>query len=139
MEDQGFAATVVRHLEPVLGPRGFPSQDPTRNDGSVLFHCDGPEVERVLDRHPAWRTSLRESYGEQPIPCLDLWVQQDDGVRAWSFEIFGSEVAAVAGARALQRLEDLQEASLDAWAAQLASILDAYFVNLEGDGVQPEG
>lgn len=133
MDRPGFAVEVIEYLEPVLAPRGFPSQGPGANDDSVLFHCDGPEVDAVLDRHPAWREPLRESYGGGAIPCLDLWVQQDDRTRSWSFEVFDDDVAAAAGPEAMQRLQALQEAPVDEWAAQLAHILDAYFSALETD------
>lgn len=133
MDHQDFAATVVRHLEPVLGPRGFPSQRHEGHANSVLFHCDGPNVEHALDRHPRWRDPLRESYGNLAIPCLDLWVTHEDGTRSWSFEVFDRDVAAAAGPEAMRRLEDLQAAPVDEWAAQLATVLDAYFTEVEGD------
>lgn len=137
VDGRGFAATVVEHLDPVLAPRGFPSQAPGANDDAVLFHCDGPDVDDVLDRYPAWREPLRESYGSQPIHCLDLWVQRDDRARSWSFESFDGDVAAAAGPEAMQRLDELQDAALHEWAAQLAYVLDVYFSGLEAGRAQP--
>ena len=134
MGDQPFTDVVLGHLQPVLAPRGLPGQ--AQGDDAVLFHCDGPDVDDVLDRHPAWREPLRESYGEHAIPCLDLWVQQDGSARSWSFEVFDRDVAEAAGPEEMHRLAAMQQASLDEWAAQLASVLDTYFAQL-ADRAEP--
>lgn len=78
-----------------------------------------------------WRRPLYESYGDPRIPCLDLRVKQDERRRSWSFEIFERDVAAEAGPSAMRGLDQLQQAPLDDWLAQLAKILDSYFSSLE--------
>lgn len=133
MGTSGFAAKVVEHLDPVLAPRGFPAQGYGEHDSSVLFHCDGPNVEGALERYPSWRQPLADSYGGQPMPCLDLWVQQDGRTRSWSLEIFNRDVATAAGPEAMRRLEDLKNGSVDDWAAQLADVFEIYFTQLETD------
>lgn len=133
----GFAAKVVEHLEPVLAPRGFPPQGHGEDDSSVLFHCDGPDVGAALQRYPSWRQPLAASYGSQPIPCLDLWVQQDGDTRSWSLEIFTGDVAAAAGPDAMRRLEQLQDGSVEDWVAQLADVLEIYFTQLETERGHP--
>ena len=151
MKDQQFAATVSRRLHPMLASRGFPyaaehngvsepGEPATRNATSVLFHCEGPAVEDVLARFPVWRDPLYRSYGSAEVPCLDLWVQLEDGHPVWGFEIFEPDVATAAGEQAMRRLRELGAGPLDDWVDQLAAVLDAYFHSLEassGRGIDP--
>jgi hypothetical protein len=143
MNDPDFVAVVSARLEPVLAPRGFPyaarengvsapGEAAAYNPDSVLFHCDGPEaVEAVMARYPGWATRLRAAYVGEEIICLDLWVQQDRGIRSWSFEVFEDDVAETAGAGARQRLDRSRAGPLEDWVDQLAVMLDRYFTELE--------
>ena len=143
MNDLMFAAVVSARLGPILAPRGFPYAadhngvsapgEPARiNPDAVLFHCDGVDADGdVMARYPGWTTRLRQSYGEQEIPCLDLWVLQGPGERSRSFEIFETDVIRTAGEEAAQRLARLGSASLDEWVDQFASMLDSYFSAME--------
>lgn len=132
MGDEGsFAHSAVRRLDPVLALRGFPARPPGEQDDSVLFHCDGPPVDEVMDRYPGWRDQLTSSYQSQTIPCLDLWVQRTEGPMSWSFEVFERDVAAVAGPQAMGRLQELATGAAEPWLDQLADVLDAYFTSLE--------
>lgn len=133
MCDGDFAAEAVKWLQPVLAPRGFPHDPRAATDESVLFHCDGADLDEVIDRYPGWRDRLRESYSSEQFPCLDVWVQRAEGRPSWSFESFERDVAAVAGSQAMRRLEDLETGPLEAWLEQLAHVLDTYFSALEAE------
>jgi hypothetical protein len=150
MTERHFASTVSAVLDPILAPRGFPyaahhngvtgpGQPAAYNPDNVLFHCDGDLVEETLRRYPTWVDPLRASYGPEEIICLDLWVQQEGGVRTWSFELLEDDVAAAAGEDAMRRLEELADAPLEEWVGQLARVLDAYFRTLEAPVEGPDG
>lgn len=143
MNDPDFCAVASARLDPILAPRGFPyathhngvstpGEPAVQNQDSVLFHCDGVEaVTELMARYPGWSARLRESYGPQEILCLDLWVQQERGIRSWNFETFEDDVVRIAGTEAEQRLADLSSGPLNEWVDQLGFMLDRYFTSLE--------
>lgn len=143
MNDPDFCAVASARLDPILAPRGFPyaashngvsapGEPAVQNRGGVLFHCDGVEaVTELTARYPGWSARLRESYGPQEPFCLDLWVQQERGVRSWTFEIFEGDVVRIAGTEAQQRLANQSSGLLTEWVDQLGSMLDQYFTALE--------
>ena len=145
----GFVATASARLDPVLAPRGFPYDgrhngvtgpgvEAVRNQGAVLFHCDGKdELAEVMGRYHGWSQRLSGSYGPQPVPCLDLWVLEDDDGRRWDFEIFEDDVARAAGRSAMERLEQLDSAHHSRWIEQLATILDTFLTALETGRLRP--
>lgn len=125
-----FVEAVIEHVGPAVEPHGFSTQP--QSDSAVLFHCDGHDsVDRTLARHPAWREPLLHSYGGETIPCLDLWVQLEDGQRVWSFEVFGPDVEATNDEGALRRLDELRSAPANEWAKQLALVLSTYLNAIE--------
>jgi hypothetical protein len=85
--ERNFATRVITRLEPVLAPRGFPCQRSSAGPESVLFHRDGPLVDEVAARYPAWFAAVQRSHGTESAFCLDLWVQQDQRQRRVSFEM----------------------------------------------------
>jgi hypothetical protein len=112
----------------VSAPGELASYDPD----SVLFHRDGVEaVNEVMARHSGWSTRLRESYGRQEILCLDLWVQQERGMRYLRFEGFEDDVTRVARGGAELCLATPSASPLDEWVDQLGFMLDRYFTALE--------
>lgn len=142
MDQSAFSAVVSARLDPVLAPRGSPyaahengvsapGEPPTYNQDHALFHCDGVDaVADLMRRYPGWSTRLRAAYGPHEILCLDLWVQNDRGVRSWSFEGLEADVVAAAGQEAQQRLDVLGGGPLHEWVDQLGFMLDAYFTRL---------
>ena len=83
-----------------------------------------------MARYRGWSTRLREGYGPQEILCLDLWVQQERGMRSWDFEGFEDDVVRIAGTEAEQRLASLSSGPLNEWVDQLGFMLDRYFAAL---------
>ena len=127
-----FVTRVTARLEPVLAPRGFPCQRSSASAESVLFHCDGPLVDEVAARYPAWFAEMQRSYGTPSPVCLDLWVQQDRRTRWVSFEtVTDRDLADAAGRDAVERMHALATGPLDAWLDQVAHVLDAYFESIE--------
>lgn len=57
-------------------------------------------------------------------------MQRSEGRLSWSFEGFEGDVAEVAGAQAMGRLEQLASGPAEPWLDQLAEVLDAYFQSL---------
>jgi hypothetical protein len=124
-------------------PRGFPyaarnnvvsapGEPAAENRARVLFHCDGVEaVTELMARYRGWLIRLHESYGPQEIPSLDLWVQQERGMRSWDFEGFEDDVVRIARRGAEQRLASLSSGPLNEWVGRLGFILDRYFSALE--------
>lgn len=126
--ERNFATRVIARLDPVLAPRGFPCQRSSADPARVLFHCDGPLVDEVAARYPAWFADVRRSYGTESAFCLDLWVQQDQRQRWVSFEnVTDRDLANEAGAEAVERMHALATGDLDAWLDQVAVVFDAYF------------
>jgi hypothetical protein len=128
MMDPEFATRVIARLDPVLAPRGFPCQRSSASPDSVLFHCDGPRVDEVAARYPAWFARVQQSYSPDRVICLDLWVQQDKRQRWVEFEnVTAGDLAGAVGGEAVELMHALATGLLDAWVDQVALVFDVYF------------
>jgi hypothetical protein len=132
MEAAEFERRAVERLDPVMRPYGFPF-DPQSGGFSLLFHCDGDDLDRIRHRWPGWFGEVAAVYAPQDVVCLDLWVQRMPhpyervGDRwDWSFEVSPEEIARFVGVDDVERLDVLSPGDAVPWLAQLAVVLGRY-------------
>jgi hypothetical protein len=88
-----FLRLVRQHVEPIVAHAGFAWNNAQRTNGEdgwvdgVLYEAD-PDA--FISRFP----DLTPDYGDQPVPCIDLWIHYDVRRSSLRSDVDGIDVGA---------------------------------------------